>query len=198
MQLTIYTCILLISWIGSQLIVGGQMQTGQLSSIITYAWQILSSLMMLSMVFVMVIMAQSSAERIIEVIEEEPALKNKENPVKEVSNGSIKFENVSFAYSDEKEEDKFALENINVDIYTNIYLTVSGAKELNTTSNDYEELINTVTDNLEGISEERREARYNQLYDAANSKIEDAQKEFDEEKEKGQKEIDKAEKEQNQ
>ena len=86
-------------------------------------------------------------------------------------------------------------ENINVDIYTNIYLTVSGAKELNTTSNDYEELINTVTDNLEGISEERREARYNQLYDAANSKIEDAQKEFDEEKEKGQKEIDKAEKE---
>ena len=116
MQLTIYTCILLISWIGSQLIVGGQMQTGQLSSIITYAWQILSSLMMLSMVFVMVIMAQSSAERIIEVIEEEPALKNKENPVKEVSNGSIKFENVSFAYSDEKEEDKFALENINVDI----------------------------------------------------------------------------------
>ena len=116
MQLTIYTCILLISWIGSQLIVGGQMQTGQLSSIITYAWQILSSLMMLSMVFVMVIMAQSSAERIIEVIEEEPALKNKENPVKEVSNGSIKFENVSFAYSDEKEEDKFALENINVEI----------------------------------------------------------------------------------
>ena len=116
MQLTIYTCILLISWIGSQLIVGGQMQTGQLSSIITYAWQILSSLMMLSMVFVMVIMAQSSAERIIEVIEEEPALKNKENPVKEVNNGSIKFENVSFAYSDEKEEDKFALENINIDI----------------------------------------------------------------------------------
>ena len=116
MQLTIYTCILLISWIGSQLIVGGQMQTGQLSSIITYAWQILSSLMMLSMVFVMVIMAQSSAERIIEVIEEEPALKNKENPVKEVNNGSIKFENVSFAYRDEKEEDKFALENINIDI----------------------------------------------------------------------------------
>ena len=116
MQLTIYTCILLISWIGSQLIVGGQMQTGQLSSIITYAWQILSSLMMLSMVFVMVIMAQSSAERIIEVIEEEPALKNKENPVKEVKDGSIKFENVSFAYSDEKDEDKFALENINIDI----------------------------------------------------------------------------------
>ena len=75
MQFTIYTCILLISWIGSQLIVGGEMGTGQLSSIITYAWQILSSLMMLSFVFVMIIMAQSSAERILEVIEEEPTLK---------------------------------------------------------------------------------------------------------------------------
>ena len=116
MQFTIYTCILLISWIGSQLIVGGEMGTGQLSSIITYAWQILSSLMMLSFVFVMIIMAQSSAERILEVIEEEPTLKNKENPIKEVKDGSIKFENVSFRYSDEQDEDNFALENINLDI----------------------------------------------------------------------------------
>lgn len=116
MQFTIYTCILLISWIGSQLIVGGEMQTGQLSSIITYAWQILASLMMLSFVFVMIIMAQSSAERILEVIEEEPTLKNKEKTVKEVKNGSIRFENVSFRYSDEQDEEKFALENINLDI----------------------------------------------------------------------------------
>ena len=116
MQFTIYTCILLISWIGSQLIVGGEMGTGQLSSIITYAWQILASLMMLSFVFVMIIMAQSSAERILEVIEEEPTLKNKENPIKEVKDGSIKFENVSFKYSDEQDEDNFALENINLDI----------------------------------------------------------------------------------
>ena len=79
MQITIYTCIVLISWIGSNLIVGGTMQTGQLSSMITYAWQILASLMMLSMVFVMVIMASSSAERILEVIEEEPKIKNKKN-----------------------------------------------------------------------------------------------------------------------
>ena len=116
MQFTIYTCILLISWIGTQLIVGGEMQTGQLSSIITYAWQILASLMMLSFVFVMIIMAQSSAERIIEVIDEEPTIKDKENPVKEVKDGSIKFENVSFQYSDEQKDDKFALENINLDI----------------------------------------------------------------------------------
>ncbi len=116
MQFTIYTCILLISWIGTQLIVGGQMQTGELSSIITYAWQILASLMMLSFVFVMIIMAQSSAERIIEVVDEEPTIKDKENPVTEVKDGSIKFENVSFQYSDEQEDDKFALENINLDI----------------------------------------------------------------------------------
>ena len=116
MQFTIYTCILLISWIGSQLIVGGEMGTGQLSSIITYAWQILASLMMLSFVFVMIIMTQSSAERIIEVIDEEPIIKDKENPIKEVKDGSIKFENVSFQYSDEQEDDKFALENINLDI----------------------------------------------------------------------------------
>ncbi len=116
MQLTIYTCILLISWIGAQTIVGGQMQTGQLSSIITYAYQILMSLMMLSMVFVMVIISQSSTERIIEVLEENPAIKNKENTVKEVKDGSISFENVSFCYSDEKDKDKFALRNINLEI----------------------------------------------------------------------------------
>ena len=116
MQFTIYTCIILISWIGSQLIVGGEMGTGQLSSIITYAWQILSSLMMLSFVFVMIIMAQSSAERILEVIEEEPTLKNKEKPIKEVKDGSIKFENVSFRYGDEEDKDNFALRDINLDI----------------------------------------------------------------------------------
>ena len=116
MQTTIYTCILLISWIGSQLIVGGTMQTGQLSSIITYAWQILASLMMLSMVFVMVIMAQSSAERILEVIEEKPRIQNKEKPITEVKNGAICFKNVGFVYSDEKDVNKFALRDINLDI----------------------------------------------------------------------------------
>ena len=116
MQLTIYTCILFISWIGAKLIVGGDMQTGQLSSIITYAWQILSSLMMISMVFVMVIISQSSAERIVEVIDEEPTIKNPEKPIEEVKDGSISFKDVSFCYSDEKDENKFALEHINLDI----------------------------------------------------------------------------------
>ena len=116
MQLTIYTCILFISWIGAKLIVGGDMQTGQLSSIITYAWQILSSLMMISMVFVMVIIAQSSAERIVEVIDEKPTIKNPEKPIEEVKDGAISFKDVSFCYSDEKDENKFALEHINLDI----------------------------------------------------------------------------------
>ena len=116
MQITIYTSILLISYIGSKLIVGGEMGTGELSSIITYAWQILSSLMMLSFVFVMIIMAESSAERILEVIEEEPTIKDKENAIKEVPNCSIEFNNVSFRYGDEEDEEKYALENISLKI----------------------------------------------------------------------------------
>ena len=116
MQLAIYTCILLLSWIGAKLIVGGTMQTGELSSIITYAWQILSSLMMISFVFVMIIIAQSSAERIIEVLNEESTIKNKENPVKEVKDGSISFKDVSFQYDDAKAEDELPLEDINIDI----------------------------------------------------------------------------------
>lgn len=84
-------------------------------------------------------------------------------------------------------------ENLNVDIYTNIYLTVANAKELNTTSNKYSEKVSEVKDELENISDERREARYNELYDNANSKIQDAQKELDLEKEKAEKELKDAE-----
>lgn len=98
MQFTIYTCILLISYFSSRFIVGGSMTTGELTSVVVYAGQILSSLMVLSMVFVMVLMAQTSAERIVEVLKEESTLKNKENPVMEVKDGSIDFENVSFSY----------------------------------------------------------------------------------------------------
>lgn len=116
MQLTIYTSVLLLSWLGAKLIVGGTMQTGELSSIITYAWQMLSSLMMFSMVFVMVVIAESSAKRIIEVLNEESTIKNKENPIKEVKDGSIRFENVDFQYDDAKAEDELPLENINIDI----------------------------------------------------------------------------------
>ncbi len=116
MQLAIYASVLLLSWLGAKNIIAGNMQTGQLSSLITYAWQILSSLMMLSFVFVMVIIAQSSAERIIEVLEEKSTITNKENPVKVVKDGSISFENVYFKFDDGKNEDELPLENINIDI----------------------------------------------------------------------------------
>ena len=86
-------------------------------------------------------------------------------------------------------------EDINVDLYTNIYLTVQGAKELNTTDNDYSDKVEEVKDRLDAILESRREARYNELYNSANSKIEDAQKELDEEKEKAEKELEDAQKE---
>ena len=127
MQLTIYTCILLLSWIGAKMIIGGTMQAGELSSIITYAWQILSSLMMLSFVFVMVIIAQSSAERIVEVLDEESTIKNKENPVMKVKDGSISFENVSFQYDDAKAEDELPLEDINIDIKSGETIGIIGA-----------------------------------------------------------------------
>ena len=127
MQLAIYTCILLLSWLGAKLIVGGSMQTGELSSIITYAWQILSSLMMISFVFVMIIIAESSAKRIIEVLDEESTIKNKENPVKEVKDGSITFDHVSFQYDDAKAEDELPLEDINIDIKSGETIGIIGA-----------------------------------------------------------------------
>ena len=127
MQLTIYTCILLISWIGAKLIVGGTMQTGELSSIITYAWQILSSLMMISFVFVMIIIAESSAERIVEVLDEESTIHNNENSIKEVKDGSIIFDHVSFQYDDAKAEDELPLEDININIKSGETIGIIGA-----------------------------------------------------------------------
>ena len=116
MQFVVYFSVLIISWLGAKFIIGGTFQTGELSSLITYAWQILMSLMMLSMVFVMIIISQSSAERIVEVLDQEPSIKNKKNAIKTIKDGSITFEHVSFAYSDEKDPNKFALRDINLEI----------------------------------------------------------------------------------
>ena len=98
MQFCVYACLLLISWIGARLVVGGSMTTGALTSMFNYTFQILMSLMMLSMVMVMVIMARSSAERIEEILEEESSLTSKPDGVREVPDGSVDFENVSFSY----------------------------------------------------------------------------------------------------
>ena len=86
-------------------------------------------------------------------------------------------------------------ENLNAGIFTNVYVTVAGAKDLETNSDKYLEIIDAVENSLDAISEERREARYNELYDSANSKIEEAQKELDEEREKAEKELEDAQKE---
>jgi len=114
MQLCIYSCMLLIAWIGAKLIVGSSMTTGQLMSVITYAMQILMSLMMLSMVFVMITISRASAERIVEILDEVPDLTNGENPVYEVKDGSISFENVDFSYA--KDKNKLCLSGVNVNI----------------------------------------------------------------------------------
>ncbi len=98
MQSCMYACILLISWIGARLIVGGSMTTGQLMSFITYGMQILMSLMSVSMIFVMIVISRASAERVAELLEEESDIQNGENPVTTVPDGSIQFENVSFGY----------------------------------------------------------------------------------------------------
>ena len=115
MQLVSYAGLLLISWFGAKLIVGtGTLTTGELMSLITYAMQILTSLMMISVVLVMLTISMASAERIVEILNEEPALKNKENPIKEVKNGSIEFNDVNFSYVGNK--DKTCLKNINLKI----------------------------------------------------------------------------------
>ena len=114
MQFTVYTCILLLSWLGAKMIVGGAMTTGELMSLFTYTTNILMSLMIISMVFVMVIMSKSSAERIIEVLDEKSDLTNCDNPVNEVKDGSIAFKNVYFSYS--KNIDNCVLEDIDIKI----------------------------------------------------------------------------------
>ena len=114
MQLTMYSCIMLISWLGAKNIVAGTMTTGTLMSLFTYTMQILMNLMMISMIFVMLTMAKTSIDRILEVLDEESTIKNPKMPVKEVADGSITFENVAFRYSGGA--DKNVLENINLEI----------------------------------------------------------------------------------
>ena len=114
MQFCVYSCLLLVSWIGARLVVGGTITTGALTSMFNYTFQILMSLMMLSMVMVMVIMARSSAERIEEILEETSDLTVKPNAVQEVPNGSVDFENVSFSYVGDP--NNTSLKNVNLHI----------------------------------------------------------------------------------
>ena len=114
MQFCMYACMLLISWFGARLIVGGSMTTGELTSMFSFAMQILMSLMMVAMVFVMITMAKASAERVAEILDEQPDLHNPANPIHEVKDGAIEFDDVSFSYKGD--ERKLALKNVNLHI----------------------------------------------------------------------------------
>ena len=114
MMFVMYGSILLLSWLGAQMIVVGDLTTGNLSSMFTYSTNILMSLMMISMVIVMLTMSQASAERIVEVLNEKSTITNPKNPVMEVKDGSISFENVQFSYN--TEEPKYVLHDINLEI----------------------------------------------------------------------------------
>ena len=114
MQATVYTCILCISWMGAKMIVGGSLTTGELMSLLTYCMNILMSLMMLSMVFVMITMSAASARRIAEVLNEKTDICNPEEPVYEVADGSVRFDHVNFAYGKNAAEP--VLKDINISI----------------------------------------------------------------------------------
>ncbi|WP_281518510.1 ABC transporter ATP-binding protein [Thomasclavelia cocleata] len=114
MQFTVYGCIIMISWFGAHMIVGGTLTTGELTSMFTYVMMILMSLMMLSMVFVMIVMSIASAQRISEVINEKSTLHNPSNPDYKIKDGSIDFNHVYFSYFDD--QDEVNLRDINVHI----------------------------------------------------------------------------------
>jgi ATP-binding cassette subfamily B protein len=114
MMTVVYGCILLISWFGAHFIISGELGTGELMSLLAYCMNILMSLMMLSMVFVMITMSQASAKRIVEVINEKSDLNNPEDPIMEVPDGSIRFEDVDFSYRPGTGDP--VLKDINLDI----------------------------------------------------------------------------------
>ena len=125
MQLTVYSCILLISWIGAKMIVSSTLSTGELMSLLAYCMNILSSLMMLSMMFVMITMSSASVKRISEVLMEESDINNPAKPIYEVHDGSVEFRNVSFAYK--KDSNESVLKNINLCIQSGETIGIMGA-----------------------------------------------------------------------
>ena len=124
MQFIVYACILGISWLGAKMIVGGSLTTGELMSLLTYCMNILMSLMMLSMVFVMVTMSAASAERVSEVINEKADLADPQNPVMEVADGSIVFDHVDFSYKKDSKEP--VLKDINLSIHAGETIGIIG------------------------------------------------------------------------
>lgn len=114
MQFTVYGCILGISWLGAHMIVASQLTTGELMSLLTYCMSILMNLMMLAMIFVMMAMSAASARRIAEVLEEKADITNPEQPDYDVTDGSIRFDHVTFRYN--KQSEKPVLDDLNFEI----------------------------------------------------------------------------------
>ncbi len=147
MMTAVYGCILGISWIGANLIVVGDLTTGQLTSLFSYVMSILMSLMMLSMIFVMISISMASARRIAEVLAEKADLVNPENPVMEVKDGSVSFSNVSFSYN--KENRKDVLSNINLEIQSGETVGIIGGTGSSKTS--MVNLLSRLYDVTEGV-----------------------------------------------
>jgi ATP-binding cassette subfamily B protein len=124
MQFCLYGCTLLLSWLGARFIVAENLTTGELMSLLSYAFQILMSLMMISMVFVMLTISRASAQRISEVLAEESDLKNADSPVSHIADGSVSFENVGFSYAGD--EGKLALRNVSLDIKSGQVIGIIG------------------------------------------------------------------------
>lgn len=147
MMFTVYSSILLISWIGAKMIVAQNLTTGQLMSLLTYCLNILMNLMMLSMIFVMLTMSSASAERICEVINEKSTMENPVNPVKEVKDGSIEFSNVTFKYYETAE--KPVLSDINIKIKSGEVIGIIGGT--GSSKSSFVNLISRLYDVSEGI-----------------------------------------------
>lgn len=146
MQFSANVVIVLIAWFGGQQIISETLTTGELTSLISYAMQILTALMMLSMVFVMILISRASAERIAEILDEESTIKNKEKPLFEVKDGSISFENVSFSYVNDKERN--CLKNVNMDIKSGETIGIVGGTGSSKTT--FVQLIPRLYDTTEG------------------------------------------------
>ena len=125
MQITIFSTMLLIAWFGAHLVVSSRLDESQLIVLFTYSMNILGNLMMVSFIFVMITLSQASAKRIAEVLSEDSELKNPENPVREVKDGSVEFKDVSFSYK--KDSAKPVLSHINLNIKSGETIGIIGA-----------------------------------------------------------------------
>ena len=132
MQLVMYVSMIAVMWFGGRLVVAGTMLSGELISFFTYVTQVLSSIMFLGMVFVSLVMVQASNQRIVEVLDEVPDIKNPEKPVMEVRDGSVIFDKVDFAYG--KREDNCILKDINLEIKSGEVVGIIGSTGSSKTS----------------------------------------------------------------